>query len=83
MDCMAWTVAHTLSYAAIHYHSEKNAMPYYWNKKKLKTIMKLLNITALGLSAFALSLFSSCIDDKTVNADTNINVIEFENIESS
>ena len=45
--------------------------------------MKLLNITALGLSVLALSLFSSCIDDKTTNADTDVNIVEFENFENS
>lgn len=44
--------------------------------------MKLLNITALGFSVFALSLFTSCIDDETHEADTEVNVVEFEGIES-
>ena len=45
--------------------------------------MKLLNITALGLSVLALSLFSSCIDDKTTDAATDVNIVEFENFENS
>lgn len=44
--------------------------------------MKYLKISALGIMAMALGLFTSCVEDKTHNADTEINVVKFENIES-
>ena len=45
--------------------------------------MKTLRTTAMGIMATALCLFTSCVEDETHDADTEINVVNIENIEDS